>query len=129
MGSANLKNIGIGAVALIIIAGAYIFLVNRNSSGSDSSLLTKGVSAGSPLAQTSAIGNSSSMSEVQDVLTILNQLRSVSIDETIFSDPAFLALTDFHRDIAAQAKGRPNPFLPGEGVKITAPGGLGGAVR
>lgn len=122
MGSSNLKNIGIGAVVLVIIAGAYIFLVNGNSS-TDQSLLTQNASSGTP-PQGVAVDSTFSApdADVQGVLTILNQLKAVSIDETIFSDPAFMALTDYHRNIAPQPKGRPNPFLPGEGVKTTAPG-------
>jgi hypothetical protein len=120
MGSANFKNIGIGIVVLVIIAGAYIFLVNRNST--DQSLLTQNSSTGTPTQSFPADSTfSASDADVQGVLTILNQLKAVSIDETIFSNPAFIALTDYHRDIAPQPKGRSNPFLPGEGVKTASP--------
>lgn len=120
LSSSTLKNIGIGVVSLIIIGGAYIFLVNRNNAGQ--ALLSSNSSSGaSALPSVSPVSGVSPVAEAQDVVLILNQLKSISIDETIFNDPAFTALTDFHRDIAPQPKGRSNPFAPGEGVKTGSP--------
>lgn len=125
--SSTLKNIGIGAVSLIIIAGAYIFLVSKNDAGQ--ALLTKDASSSSAPANPLSGNYGSPVAEAQDVVLILNQLKSVSIDETIFTDPAFMTLTDFHRDIAPQPKGRSNPFAPGEGVKTASPGASTGGLR
>ena len=61
--------------------------------------------------------NAPELAEVRDIVSILNQLKTISIDDAIFKDPAFMALTDFHREISPQPKGRANPFLPGEGVR------------
>ena len=123
MGSSNIiKNAGIGVIALIIIGGAYVFLVRDKKV--ESPLLT----ANSPVSGASAqnvfeTSNAPQLGEVRDIVSILNQLKTISIDDAIFKDPAFMALTDFHREISEQPKGRPNPFLPGEGVKSGAPQG------
>ena len=90
----------------------------------ESPLLAKNSPASNTLTQNVLLGeNAPELSEVRDIVLILNQLKTISIDDTIFRDPAFVALTDFHREISPQPKGRPNPFLPGEGVKSGAPQG------
>ncbi|MBI5817001.1 MAG: hypothetical protein HZB09_01090 [Candidatus Yonathbacteria bacterium] len=124
MGSSNIiKNAGIGVIALIVVGGAYIFLVSDKKT--ESPLLT----ANSPVTGglTQDILNTSAapqLGEVRDIVSILNQLKTISIDDGIFKDPAFMALTDFHREISPQPKGRSNPFLPGEGVKSGTPQSL-----
>lgn len=123
MGSSNIiKNAGIGVVVLIIIGGAYVFLVRDKKT--ESPLLTANAPAsGAPAQDIVDISNAPQLGEVRDIVSILNQLKTISIDDSIFKDPAFMALTDFHREISPQPKGRPNPFLPGEGVKSGAPQG------
>lgn len=125
MGSSSIiKNAGIGIIALVIIGGAYVFLAGGKKE--ESPLLVKN----SPSSDTSTQNvlfaeNTPELAEVRDIVLILNQLKTISIDDTIFRDPAFMALTDFHREISPQPKGRPNPFLPGEGVKSSASGQTG----
>jgi hypothetical protein len=48
----------------------------------------------------------------QTLIATLLQLRSVKLDGTIFSDPAFAALQDFSTPIVSEPVGRPNPFAP-----------------
>ncbi|MEK7098321.1 MAG: hypothetical protein AAB908_00305 [Patescibacteria group bacterium] len=50
-----------------------------------------------------------------DVVTILLQLRAVSLSGTIFTDPAFMSLQDFGSEIVPEPVGRPNPFAPLQG--------------
>lgn len=122
MGISNtMKNIGIGVVVLVVLTGAYIFLVGNKKI--ESPLLAKD----SPSSNVSPQGNSqdvtinsSQLAEVRDIVSILNQLKTISIEDAVFKDPAFRTLTDFHRDISPQPKGRANPFLPGEGVRVTS---------
>ena len=120
MGSSTIiKNAGIGVIALIVIGGAYVFLTDRKKE--ESPLLARNSPVSNTLTQNVLLGeNAPELSEVRDIVLILNQLKTISIDDTIFRDPAFVALTDFHREISPQPKGRPNPFLPGEGVKSGA---------
>jgi hypothetical protein len=48
----------------------------------------------------------------QDLIALLLDLKSISLDEQIFSDPAFQSLSDFSQDLVAEPVGRDNPFAP-----------------
>jgi hypothetical protein len=48
----------------------------------------------------------------QELLTSLSNLYSIKLDNSIFSDPAFLSLTNFGVELPPEAVGRRNPFLP-----------------
>lgn len=48
----------------------------------------------------------------KEILNLLADLRNISLDGTIFSDPVFRSLEDFSREIQPQPKGRQNPFAP-----------------
>lgn len=50
------------------------------------------------------------------VLALLNSLNSIKLDGKIFSNPSFLTLQDWSVDVAPQAVGRSNPYLPVYGV-------------
>lgn len=47
-----------------------------------------------------------------EILTLLNDLKKLSFDEALFSDPRFRSLVDFSVEIAPEPKGKRNPFLP-----------------
>lgn len=47
-----------------------------------------------------------------DVIALIQQIKTLRIDQSIFSDPAFLSLTDYTTPIPPQPVGRPNPFAP-----------------
>lgn len=117
-----IRNIGIGILVIVVIAGAYIFLVRGNTSNEPLLSAAPGtsseVSGISPQVGVGAVGSQ----ELREITTVLNQLKSISIDGALFESPAFRSLTDFHLEIAPQSQGRNNPFLPGEGVKSTQPG-------
>lgn len=107
-------------IVLVIIVGAYVFLVGDKKE--ETSLLVKN-SAASDVQ--SSVETTSQLAEVREIVSILNQLKTITIDDAIFKDPAFISLTDFHREISPQPKGRPNPFLPGEGVRVISSGQSG----
>lgn len=48
----------------------------------------------------------------RDLVATLLQLRTVTLDGTVFSDPAFQSLRDFGSQIVPEPVGRPNPFAP-----------------
>ena len=48
----------------------------------------------------------------QELLVTLSNLRTIRLDETIFSDPVFESLSDFGVVIPPEAIGRRNPFAP-----------------
>lgn len=49
-------------------------------------------------------------------LSLLNQMKSLQIDTTLFRDPAYKALVDYTVAIEPEPVGRPNPFAPVPGV-------------
>jgi len=48
----------------------------------------------------------------QDLIAILLQLKSIKLDDAIFSDPAFKSLQDFSQELVQEPVGRNNPFAP-----------------
>lgn len=48
----------------------------------------------------------------EELLTELSKLKSLELDDSIFSDPVFRSLTDFSQPITPEPVGRENPFLP-----------------
>ena len=48
----------------------------------------------------------------QGLVATLLTLRAVTLSGTIFSDPVFMSLQDFGKDIVSEPVGRPNPFAP-----------------
>lgn len=56
---------------------------------------------------------SSPTSEAErDLVATLSQLRTLTLDGTVFSDPAFQSLRDFGSQIVSEPVGRANPFAP-----------------
>ena len=57
-----------------------------------------------------------------NLLTTLNSLHTIRLDNSIFTNPLFVSLSDFGVTIPPQAAGRGNPFAPigkGGGVSTT----------
>lgn len=52
------------------------------------------------------------LADNQKTLTLLNNLKRVTLDEMIFSNQIFMELINFERPIMDEPIGRPNPFLP-----------------
>lgn len=48
----------------------------------------------------------------REILALLADLKKISLDESIFSDPIFQSLKDFSVELAPEPKGRQNPFAP-----------------
>lgn len=48
----------------------------------------------------------------QDLIAILLQLKSIKLDDAIFSDSAFKSLQDFSQELVQEPIGRNNPFAP-----------------
>ncbi len=53
------------------------------------------------------------------ILNLLNQIKSLKIETTIFTNPAYQTLQDYSVPIPAVPVGRPNPFAPIPGVPTT----------
>lgn len=84
-------------LALLVGTGAWYGL--SGNSGTGSLLVTEDF--------TTPAGESD-----KDLVATLLQLRSVSLEGTIFSDPSFQSLQDFGSQIIPEPVGRPNPFAP-----------------
>ncbi len=50
--------------------------------------------------------------ENQDLIALLYNLRAITLDNAIFSDPIFMSLVDFSQVLVAEPVGRENPFAP-----------------
>jgi hypothetical protein len=59
----------------------------------------------------------------QSVLQALQNLHTIKLDNSIFSEPAYQSLTDFGVVIPPEAIGRRNPFEPVTGVSLGTSGG------
>jgi hypothetical protein len=83
----------LGLVALIFVVWGYFTFFG----GSSSAPLTA-------VPSDSAISGS--------LLTTLNSLHTIKLDNSFFSDPIFLSLSDFGTTLPEQPAGRGNPFAP-----------------
>lgn len=95
-----LSVVGIG----IVVAGAIWYGMSQGS-GSSSSVIS------SQPAATSA--------DEKELVETLLALRSVTLDGTIFTEPAFMSLRDFGTQIVPEPAGRPNPFAPLSGNSVS----------
>jgi hypothetical protein len=57
----------------------------------------------------------------QDLIDLLNKLQNVTLDDSIFHDPAFINLTDYTVTLPNLPEGRSNPFDPFAGQVISSP--------
>ena len=89
--------IGIIVVILVVLLGYFYF--SGGSTPAQSNLLQQ---QNTPEAE--IIG--------MRILNLLNQIRSLKIDKTIFQDPSYQTLVDYSVPIPAVGVGRPNPFAP-----------------
>ena len=88
--------------AIVFILAIYVYFAFFSSSTA-------------PLTATDA---SSSVSS--DLLVTLNSLHTIKLDNTIFTDPLFVSLSDFGVTIPPQQSGRGNPFAPlGKGGAVS----------
>ncbi|HEV8666219.1 MAG TPA: hypothetical protein VN665_00010 [Candidatus Paceibacterota bacterium] len=60
----------------------------------------------------------------QNLLVTLQNLHTIKLDNSIFSEPAFQSLTDFGVVIPQQNVGRRDPFLPVAGTATVGAGGI-----
>lgn len=87
-------------LAVIMFVGYVVFIKGEDM---DESLLDAN-SAGSLQAEL----------ETQRLLGLLNELKALDIQGEVFTDPIFLSLQDFRKDLGDEPSGRSNPFAPTE---------------
>lgn len=93
----NKNIIVIGIVILLIGIAGYMY-VTRDQSVSQTLTVA---SAGSVVTPVDS-----------DLLSALNSLKKLKLDDSIFKNPVWLSLVDFGKVLAPQEKFRPNPFAP-----------------
>ncbi|MGH7141706.1 MAG: hypothetical protein ACREGH_03680 [Minisyncoccia bacterium] len=76
---------------------------------------------GPPLTSSSATSTTSGA----QLLSELNNLKQVTLNPAIFSDPLFVSLIDYGVAIPPEPYGRPDPFAPIAGVGVPEGGSAG----
>lgn len=100
------NKLAVGVLAVLVAIGAWYFLGDSGS--------------GEPVLVTEDLSTPSAQAE-RDLVATLLQLRSVSLDGTIFNDPVFQSLKDFGSQIVPEPVGRENPFAPFDNQKSRSP--------
>src|SRR5690242_16702844 len=95
------KNILIGVAIFLVLGGGYLYWQGQNPSVDVSTL---SVTGGTPTNDASFAG--------QQILAVLNQLKRISIDGSVFESPVFKSLIDYTIATTSEPVGRPDPFAP-----------------
>ncbi len=104
----KLKKIIIPAVVVAVLVAGYFFFFKKTP-GDDASL----VSSATTDPTTGAVTSDPNSGANQEFLNILLNVKNIKLDDSIFSDPAFIVLHDSTIILIPDATtGRPNPFAP-----------------
>lgn len=104
----KIKTILIALIILVAIVAAMAFLGGRSAPTPTAS----GGLSSTVQSQSAAPNGGVSSTTGNDFATLLSNARSISIDDSLFSNPAFLALRDHPINIGTDVVGRSNPFAP-----------------
>ncbi len=91
-----LKENKILAIGVLILLAGVVYFAMTSSGGSPTTLTSTTDSSTSPVSQ--------------NLLVTLSSLRTITLNDTIFTNPVFVSLTDFGVTIPQQPIGRRNPF-------------------
>ena len=92
-------------VVIVVVAALAYFYFSGGSTPAPSGLV-----------QSQALGSANVGTRV---LSLLNQIRSLKIDTSIFKGAAYRSLMDYTVAIPEVEVGRPNPFEPIPGMPVT----------
>ncbi len=111
-----MKNTLIIILALILVGGGAwalsgVFFGNKEEAPVD---VPAGAPFGEPEGGEAGIEQETGVTveEGRAVLALLNDLRSLSLDETFFSNRIFMSLEDWSVVLVPEPMGRANPFAP-----------------
>lgn len=91
----NIKNIAIiGAIVIAAFVVYVLFFVHKEEP----------VLSGTPTTASTAVD--------QDLVAILFELKAITLNDDIFSNPVFRSLVDFGQELVPEPVGRVNPFAP-----------------
>jgi len=104
--SSKIKNILIFLGVALVLILIYVFVFKK--SPDQPSLIS---SSGNSVLPATTQTTTSTIS--QDFLAVLLSVKSIKIDDSIFSDPAFISLNDSTIELVSDGnEGRSNPFAP-----------------
>ncbi|TRZ50807.1 hypothetical protein D4R99_05360 [bacterium] len=69
----------------------------------------KTLAQGSQISVESSTGGSP-VETAGQILSLLQELNAIQLDDAIFTDPMFVSLKDYHVDLSEEPKQRSNPF-------------------
>jgi hypothetical protein len=106
-----LTDIMVVLIAPVCFIALYHFLLEREVTTDELLAIANPALVAAPGSEQHALGEKSK--------ALLNELRSINFDESVFSDPVFLSLVDFTPPYASSTVGRPYPFsAPSEVLEI-----------
>lgn len=94
-----MKKLTVILIIILVLASFVYFYMKGNELSKNSSLLE-----GSTPDVSNNVG--------AEVLALLNQVKLIKIDSTIFESPVYKTLVDYTVEVPPQPVGRPNPFAP-----------------
>jgi len=99
MTSSRKNLITFGIIAVVVILGYVLVFKGGGDGGGDGSLLVSEPVQGGTTVD-------------PELITMLIELRSIELDNSLFSRESFKSLKDFSIEISPQPVGRNNPFSP-----------------
>ena len=112
-------------LGVAVIAAAALWYGMSQSSAPETTIVTSSA-AGTSNTPGGVVTPGPVDKDTQQILEILLALRAVKLDETLFSNQAFISLKDFSTPIVPEPVGRPDPFAPlgvGGPISTTGPAG------
>lgn len=111
----KIKNTVLFIVILVVLSLIYFFFFGRKT---EEPTLVSAV----PGAPATVSGSPTPLPAAGEFLPVLLNIQSIKLDDSIFSDPAFLSLRDSSIELIPDGnEGRPNPFAPIGSDVDTAP--------
>ena len=95
------KGTFIALILIVVVALGLFFYFKGSPKDSGSSLITSG-----------SLESADAQAAADRVLSLLNQISSLRIDDSIFKSAAYLSLKDYTIAVPEQNVGRVNPFAP-----------------
>lgn len=92
------ENKGLAGILIVVVVGVGGYFAYK--SGGSGELLSS-TATSTPTSKVS-----------RELLLTLSDLKSITLDSSIFQDAAFMSLVDFRVDIPLMPVGRENPFAP-----------------
>lgn len=99
-----------GGIGLLLVF-VYFYFIKSEPDPATSLVVSPATGLPSPSAGAGEPGVASAITA--EFLSILLNIKSIKLDDSIFNDPAFLSLTDSSIVLVQDStEGRPNPFAP-----------------